>query len=274
MGAAGEIGYGSPRQMQSPGGVSSPGSYNSRTPSNRAYSGYSQSMQRGYMPGMAIRSGVGPDGHPNSSTYQMEAVSRAGSVVSGRQTPGFSASSAESYGPRRPGEQNNPYFPPVSNTSGWGSSATLPRSNTPRNASVRSHSPRASSSTRSMTPAKPPYRPYAPGQPPLPRLYTSSPSAGESYQPYSASSQSPAQSAFTLQTPYRSYTQPNLAAVAAEQYSHQTMSTSQDGFKPQQRSGHAPPTQRPGTAPLTDRQRTPVADDVMDPFVALPVKVL
>jgi Fungal potassium channel len=264
MGAAGEMGYGAPGQIQSPGGVSSPGSYSSRAPANRSYTGYSHSAQRSYTPGMGSRPGIGPDGRSTPGTYHMEPVSRSGSVMSGQQIPGFGASPADSYGRRTPGEQNNPYFPSVSDASGRGSSATLPRSNTPGNASMRSHTPGASSSTRSITPATPSYRPYTPGQPPLPRLHTSNMSGGEGHQNYSASSQSPAQSAFPPRTLYRSYTQPNMGAVATDQYSQQPPNTSQRGYEPQQQAGHAPPTPRSGTAPPTNRQRAPVADSVME----------
>jgi hypothetical protein len=186
----------------------------------------------------------------------MEPVSRSGTVMSGRQTPGVGPSPVDSYGRRTPAEQNNPYFPPSSDYTVRSSSAALPRSNTPGNASMRSYTPGAPPSVRSITPSTSYGRPYTPGQPPLPPLYTNTSAGSGGYQGYSAGSQSPAQSSFTPHSPYRSYTQPNMAMSSPD--------TPQSGYTGQQASRHTPPAQRPGTAPPTNRQNTPVADDVME----------
>ena len=262
MGAAGEMGYAPPGQVQSPGAVSSAGSYNSRPAPNRFHSGHTQSTQRSYTPGRGARAGIGPDGRSTPGVYQMESISRSGTIMSGRQTPGYVPSPTNTYGRRTPAEQDNPYFPPTSEATSWGSSATLPRSNTPGNASMRPHTPRVPSSSRSITPAAPAYsRPDTSQQPSLPRLYTNNTSGSDSYQSYTANTQSPAQSSFTPYTPYRSFTQPN---EPADQYRQQMPDGPQLGDENQHRSGHERPTQRPGTAPPTNQQRTPLADDVLE----------
>lgn len=265
MGAAVEMGQGPPGQMPTPGPMSPAGSYNSSSMMNRSYSGYSQSTQRSYTPGIGQRPSVGRNGRAGPGAYQMEPVARAGTAMSGRRTPGFSPSPVDPYGRQTPAEQTNPYFPPISDYSAQGSAPTLPRFNTPDSAAPRSHTPRAPSSTRSVTPATPSYnRPYNPGQPPLPRLYTNASSSGQSFQSYSADSQSPAQPSFTPHSPYRSYTQPNISTTSAGHYVQQNPQSQQPGYVTPQHSGHAPPTQRPGTAPPTNRQNTPVADHVME----------
>ncbi len=264
MGDAGGMGYGPPGRMQSPGAMSPAGSYNSRSASNRSYHGYSQSTQRSYTPGIGQRPSVSQSGRSTLGTYQMEPIPRTSTPMSGRQTPGVDPSPVESY--FTPTEQHNPYFSPTSEHPAQSSAATLPRSITPGGASIRSHTPRAPSSTRSITPATPSYsRPYTPGQPPLPRLQTNASSSSQAYQSYSANSQSPAQSSFTPHAPYRSFTQrPNISAASPDHYSqHNSQSPPPSGYA-QLPSGHPPPTQRPGTAPPTKPQNTPVADGVME----------
>ena len=178
----------------------------------------------------------------------MGSVSRSGTDVSGRPTPG---------------EQSNPYFPPSSGHPAQGSTVSLPRSNTSGSGFMPSHISRAPSSTRSTTPATPSYsRPYA--QPAVPSLHTHTSSNGGGYRSYSASSYSPAQSAFTPHTPYRSFTQPNISATSPDYYNPQSPQSPASGYTAQQPTRHMPPSQRPGTAPPTNRQTAPVADNVME----------
>jgi len=252
MGGAAGMGYGEPGRSQSPVGVSLLESYNSRSGLNRSYTGHSQATQRSYTPGNSQRGGIGQAGYSTPGSYQMEPVTRTGTAMSGRQTPGVGPSPVDSYGRRTPSEQNNPYFPPSSDYSAQGSTATLPRSITPGIAPQRSHTPRAPSSTRSITPATPSYSRSYGQAPPLPDLSTNTSSSVEGYRSYSASSHAHAQSSassFTPHAPYRSFTQP----IKAVEQQHS-----------QQASRQPTPTQRPGTAPPTSRQTKPVADDVME----------
>jgi hypothetical protein len=263
MGGAGDMGYGPPGRSQSPVGMSPSESYNSRSGLNRSYTGHSQATQRSYTPGVSQRPGTGQPGHSTPGSYQMEPVTRSGTAMSGRQTPGVGPSPVDSYGRRTPAEQNNPYFPPSSDYPAQGSTATLPRSITPGNASVRSHTPRAPSSTRSVTPATPSYgRSYGQPPPPLPQLHTSTSSSG-GYQGYSASSHAHAESSsFTPHAPYRSYTQPSMSLEKL--HNQQAPLPQASGYATRQGSRQPTPVQRPGTAPPTNRQTTPVADDVME----------
>jgi Fungal potassium channel len=237
---AGGMGHGPAGRMQSPNAMSPAGSYNSRPTPNRSYGGYSQSTQRSYTPGLGSRPSVGQSGRSTPGTYQMEPV-------------------------RTSAEQNNPYFPPSSEYLAQGSVGTLPRSNTPGSASMRSYTPGLPPSTRSITPAASTYGPYNSGPPPLPRLHTQASSGSGSYHSYTASSHSPAPSSSTPRTPYRSYTQPNISSLATPgQYSPYHPQSEHSEYVSRQASGHIPPTQRPGTAPPTNRQNTPVADHVME----------
>lgn len=248
-GASG-MGHGPPGRMQGP---------------NRSYSGYSQSMQRSYTPGgVGPRPSVGQSGRSTPGTYKMEPVPRSDTAMSGRQTPGVGPSPISPYN-RPPGEQNNPYFPPLSDYSGQGASASLPRSNTPGSISSRSYTPTASSSMRSITPAPSSYRrPYEPGQPPLPRLHTNPSSGNEGYRSYSSNAPSPAQLPFTPHAPPRSFTQPKMSMFSSNPYSQQTSPPPRSGYVAYQPTGRVPPTERPGTAPPSNRQNTPVDDQVME----------
>jgi Fungal potassium channel len=264
MRSAGDIGYGPPGQIQSPGAQSSSRGYNSRTPTNRSYSGHSQATQRSHTPGLGSRPSVGHSGRSTPGSYQMEPVPRLYTDMSRSQTP-VGPSPVESYGRRTPAEQNNPYFPPTSDYLGRTSSPSIPRSNTPGGSSTRSYTPGAPPSTRSITPAVPSYsRPYSPDEPPMPPLPTNASSASGRYQGYSARSQSSAQSPFTLHAPYRSFTQPNMSKAAPEPRGQRFDQSSPSIYSPQPGSGHSTPIQRPGTAPPTNRQTTPVADHVME----------
>lgn len=267
MGGAGEMGYGPPGRMQTPGPTSPGESYNAGSMSNRSYTSYSHSTKRGYPPGIGQRPGAGQSGRSTPGTYQMEPVTRTGTAMSGRQTPGVNPSPIDSHGRWIPAEQNNPYFPPTSDYPAQGSAAVLPRSMTPGGASMRSYTPGVSSSTRSITPATPSHgRSYNPRPPPMPRLHTNASSSGEGYQNYSANSNSPGQPSFTPHTPYRSFTQPNTSTATSDYYYHsqQNLPSPSSGYPAQQQSGHNPSIQRPGTAPPSNGQKTPVADDVMD----------
>jgi Fungal potassium channel len=254
MAGAGGMGYGEPGRSPSPVGVSPLESYNSRSGVNRSYTGHSQATQRSYTPANSQRAGIGQSGYSTPGSYQMEPVSRSGTAMSGRQTPGVGPSPVESYGRRTPLEQNNPYFPPNSDYSAPGSTATLPRSITPGIAPIRTHTPRAASSTRSITPAPPSSsRSYGPA-PPLPEMPTHPSSSVEGYQSYNAGPHAHAQSSsssssFAPHAPYRSFTQPIQAPN--QQYSQPT-------------SRQPTPSPRPGTAPPTNRQTKPVADEVME----------
>jgi hypothetical protein len=263
MGGAGGMGYGQPGRMPSPGGMSPADSYGSRSVPDRSYSGYSQSTQRSYTPGIGQQPSISQSGRSRPGMYQMEPIPRVGTAMSGRRTPAANPSPVDSYGRWTPAEQDNPYFPPGSDHSPPGSAATLPRSITPGVAPMRSHTPGAPS--RSITPATPSYgRSYNPEQPPMPRLHTNASSIGGGYQSYSANSNSPAQSSFTPQTPYRSFTQSNISTASPDQYRQHTPQSPASGYAAQQIPGHAFPTQRHGTAPPTTRQNTPVADHVME----------
>lgn len=248
MGSAGGMGYGPAGRMQSPGDIPSPQGYHSRSASNRSYASYSQATQRSYTPGTGQRPSIGHPSRSAAGIYQMGSVSRSGTDVGGRPTPG---------------EQSNPYFPPSSSHPAQGSAVSLPRSNTSGSSFIPSHTSRAPSSTRSITSATPSHsRPYA--QPALPSLHTHTSSNSGGYRSYSASSYSPAQSAFTPHTPYRSFTQPNISATSPDYHNPPTPRSPASGYAAQQQQAHMPPSQRPGTAPPTNRQAAPVADNVME----------
>jgi Fungal potassium channel len=263
MGSAGGMGYSEPGRSQSPVGVSPLESYSSRSGLNRSYTGHSQATQRSYTPGNSQRPGMGQGGYSTPGSYQMEPVSRTGTAMSGRQTPGVGPSPVDSYGSWTPAEQNNPYFPPSSDYSAQGSTATLPRSITPGIAPQRSHTPRAPSSTRSITPAIPSHSRSYGQPPPLPVLPSNTSSSVESYQSYSASSHTHAQSSsFIPNAPYRSFTQP--INPSEQQYSQNAPLPLASGYMTQQISRQPTPSQRPGTAPPTSRQTKPIDDDVME----------
>lgn len=261
IGGAAGMGHAPPGPVQNSGIMSPTGSLSSRPATNRSYSGYSHSAQRSYTPGIGQRPAVGQTSRSRPGLYQMETVSRPGTAMSVRQPGGATPSPVDPYSRWTPAEEENPYFPPSSDYSGQGAAATLPRSSTPGGASTRSYTPRVSSSMRSITPAMPSYSsPYNAGHPPLPRLHTNSSSISANYRP---NFDSPAQSSFTPQTPYRSYTQPTMSP-SADQYTAQTFRPSPTGYGSQAPPGHLPPIQRPGTAPPSNRQTTPTADHVME----------
>jgi Fungal potassium channel len=265
IGGAGGMGQGPPGRLQSPGAISPPGSSYARSAPNRSYTGYSQSSQLSYTPGIGPRPSIGQNGRPVPGPYQIEPVSRPSTAMGGRQTPGAAPSPVDPYGRGPPGERNNPYFPPISDTSGRSTPAAFPRANTPGSTSMRSYPSGAHSSTRSITPAAPTYgRSYTPGQPPLARLHTNISSGDDGYQSSSANSQIPAQFSSTSHTPYRPYTPPSASMAASDQHGRQTPYTSQSGYAAYQPPGHMPPTQRPDTATLTDRQTTSIPDHEME----------
>lgn len=248
---AGEMGYGPAGRMQSPPIVSPTGSYGSRSQSIRSYA----PSQRSYTPG-----GQRPGTSRSAGTYQMEPVSRTG-TMSSRQTSRTAPSPVESsYGRRTPVDQQNPYFAgyPYPNQN---PAPPLPRSNTQASAASRSYTPGPPTS-RSMTPASGYNRSYTPRQGSIP----SPASAAPSYQPMPEPT---LPNIDTMPTPasstYRAYS-PATPGGTSGGYSTPTgqagysTPTGQAGYSTP--TGHAPPTQRQGTG--TPRQQAPVADHVME----------
>lgn len=141
MGAAGGMGYAPSGPIENPGIISPSESFNSIPATNRSYSSYSHSTQRGYTPGIGQRPFGGQANRPRPAMYQMEPVSRSGTVMSARPMPGVSPSSVDPSSRWAPVDEENPYFPPNSDYQGEGATATLPRSYTPGSASARSYTP-------------------------------------------------------------------------------------------------------------------------------------
>lgn len=260
MGAAGGVGYGSPGPMENSEIMSPTESFNSIPATNRSYSSYSHAAQRSYTPGTGQRPIPGQASRPRPGMYQMEPASRSGTMMSARPVPGVSPSPVDPSSMWTPVEEN-PYFPPSSDYRGEGAAATLPRSYTPGSSSARPYTPRVSSSIRSITPAAPSHSgPYNAGHPPLPRVQTNASSINGSYRP---GFNSPAQSSFAPQIPYRSFTQP-VVSPSADQYNGQTFRSTAAEYSSQGPPRHAPPYQRPGTAPPANRQTAHVPDSVME----------
>lgn len=211
IGGAGGMGYVPTGQMQGPGAASSAVGYRPGATLTRASTDYSQPTERSYTPWDGPPHAVGRKGRSSPGIYQT-GHTRSGTTMSWAHTPGIGPSPTGSRGRQRSTGHDNRYFSPNFDYSNRPSGTPLSRSNTPGSVPAQAYGTGVRSSTiRSTTPANTTYsRSYHPTQAALPRLYTNTSSSAEAYRSYSAEPQSPARSAFTPRTLYRSYTQPAL----------------------------------------------------------------